>query len=450
MNKFLAIVRREYLKIVWSWTFLIATLLAPVILVCFAFVPMLIFSIRGDAVKLAIVDQSEQLATHVQTSLAFDKKSEKAEQAMKDSLTKLDATPDEKMKRTTDQLVSSFVVEEVKLDGKPIETLRNELNERIKKETLDAYLIIPPNFDQNQDFEFFARNTNDFVMTSSIKDALNEAVRNQRLVKANINPKQLDEINKTISMTTKKVSEKGEENDDSGGIFAVIFGLGLMIYITLAIYGQMVMSAVVEEKETKIAEVLFSSAKPFQLMLGKLVGVGLAGLTQLSIWLGSALALAVFVVLQANSLNFKLPVPNISPFLLVYFFIFFLLGFFIYATIFALIGSMVTTTQEGGQFSLLPILILMLSLYSLVPVIREPNSSFAFWASIFPFTSPIVMPARIISQTPPFWEIGLAITLSILAIMGLVWIAARVYRIGMLMTGKRATIPEVWRWIRQA
>ncbi len=450
MKKFLAIVKREYLKIVWAWTFLIATLLAPLIAVCFAFVPMLIFSISGNAVRLAIVDQSGQLATHVQASLAYGKKPSDDQKSIKDAVSQMQSPPDSKIKQSAQDLKTSFVIEEVKLNGKPIETVRAELNERIKNENLDAYLIIPQNFDGGQDFELLARNTNDFVMTSSIDNALNEAVRAQRLSKSNINPQQLDEINKSISLTTKKISEQGEQKDDSGTGFGIVFGLGLMIYITLAIYGQMVMSAVIEEKETKIAEVLFSSAKPFELMLGKLVGVGLAGLTQLSIWLGSAFGLGIFVALQANSLSFNFSVPQISPFVLVYFFVFFLLGFFIYATIFALIGSIVTTTQEGGQFALIPVLVLMMSLYSLVPVIRDPKSSFSFWASIFPFTSPVVMPARIISQTPQLWEIGLSIAFSVVAIMGLVWLASRVYRVGMLMTGKRATIPEVWRWIRQS
>ena len=134
--------------------------------------------------------------------------------------------------------------------------------------------------------------------------------------------------------------------------FVASFIIGLMIYITLAIYGQQIMAAVVEEKETRIAEILFSSAKPFELMMGKLVGVGLAGLTQLAIWIISALILVGFGLAQMSAAGMNISIPDITPLMVVYFFIFFLLGFFIYASIFALIGSMVTTVQEGGQFAI--------------------------------------------------------------------------------------------------
>jgi ABC-2 type transport system permease protein len=146
----------------------------------------------------------------------------------------------------------------------------------------------------------------------------------------------------------------------------------------------------------------------------------------------------------------NISLPDISPLTIVYFFIFFLLGFFIYATIYALIGSMVTSVQEGGQLAFPPILLLLMALYSAFPVIRSPNSDFSFWLSIAPFVSPIVMPVRMAIQTPPLWQVLLAILLNLATIIILVWTAARAYRVGMLMYGKKATIPELWRWIRQS
>jgi ABC-2 type transport system permease protein len=133
-----------------------------------------------------------------------------------------------------------------------------------------------------------------------------------------------------------------------------------------------------------------------------------------------------------------------------YFLIFFLLGFFIYASIFALIGAMVTSVQEGGQFAFPPVMILLIGFYFSFAVVRDPNSDLSFWVSIAPFFAPITMPVRIIAETPPVWQIVLAFVVNAVAIACLVWLTARVYRIGMLMYGKRATIPEVWKWIRQA
>ncbi len=259
----------------------------------------------------------------------------------------------------------------------------------------------------------------------------------------------LKDLSRNVDLSKTTISEKGDEKSTEG-IFAASFIVGLMIYITLLIYGQQIMAAVVEEKETRIAEILFSSAKPFELMMGKLVGVGFAGLTQLAIWIISALVLVGIGLANMSAAGMSISIPDINALTVVYFFVFFLLGFFIYATIYALIGSMVTNVQEGGQFAMLPIMFLVIAFYLSFVVIRDPNSSISFWASIAPFLAPITMPVRILAETPPFWQIALSILLNCLAIAGLVWLAARVYRVGMLMYGKRATIPEVWKWIWQA
>jgi ABC-2 type transport system permease protein len=287
------------------------------------------------------------------------------------------------------------------------------------------------------------------MANSTLEDALNNAVRSQRLADANISEEKLSELSEKINLDKKGLDEKGGEKDTDGA-FVASFIIALMIYITLAIYGQAIMGAVVEEKETRIAEILFSSARPFELMFGKLVGVGLAALTQLAIWITSLAVLAGFGLAQLSAAGMDISIPNITPLMVVYFFIFFLLGFFIYASIFALIGSMVTSVQEGGQFAFPPIMLLLIGFYFSFAVIRDPNSGISFWVSIAPFFAPITMPVRILAETPPFWQIALSILINGATIAGLVWLASRVYRVGMLMYGKRATIPEVWKWIRQS
>jgi ABC-2 type transport system permease protein len=142
--------------------------------------------------------------------------------------------------------------------------------------------------------------------------------------------------------------------------------------------------------------------------------------------------------------------PNITPLMIVYFFAFFIVGYFIYASIFALIGSIVTSVQEGGQFSFPAIMLMLIGFYFSFAVIRDPNSELSFWVSIAPLFAPMTMPVRILAEMPPLWQIALSVLLNCLAIAGLVWLASRVYRVGMLMYGKRATIPEIWKWIRQA
>jgi len=185
-------------------------------------------------------------------------------------------------------------------------------------------------------------------------------------------------------------------------------------------------------------------------MLGKLIGVGLAGLTQLAIWIVSAVVVVAFGMAGLSAAGVDFSMPAITPLMIVFFFVFFLLGFFLYASIFALIGSMVTTVQEGGQFAFPAIMILLVAFYFSFAVIRDPNSDLSFWVSIAPFLAPISMPVRILAEMPPFWQIALSALLNLVAITGVVWLAGRVYRTGMLMYGKRATIPEVIKWIRRA
>lgn len=318
MRKFLAVTRREYKKVVFSWTFLVGTLLAPLIASLFAVVPMLIFTIKGNAVRLAIVDRSGAVAARLEENLSADKVSEKTK-AMNESLKNADASQQEKMRRGAAQAGGDFIFEDFKPDGKSIEQSRRELNDRIAQNDLDAYLIIPENIDApGVNFEFYSRNSGDFLANSTLEDALNEAVRSERLAKSNISEKKLKELSQKIELNIKKISKTGEEKDDDGGAFGAAFIIGLLIYITLAIYGQMIMGAVVEEKETRIAEILFSSAKPFELMMGKLAGVGLAGLTQLAIWISSALLLLVFGISGIKSMGLPVSVPNVTPLAIVY------------------------------------------------------------------------------------------------------------------------------------
>ncbi len=448
MRKFLAVVKHEYKKVVLKWSFLIGTLLLPVLAACFAFVPLLIFSLKGEPTRIAIADPTGKIVPRLEKNLSADRMVEKAKKAAKDSI-KIDASQEEKMRSNAAQFMQAFKLVAYDTGGKSPDGLRSDLIAKILNGEIDAYLIVPENFDPAATFEFRSRKASDFISNDTFKDALNDAVRSQRLADANISEEKLSELSAPIKLDGKGLDEAGGEKN-SDGVLAASFVIGLMIYITLAIYGQAILGAVVEEKETRIAEILFSSARPFVLMLGKLVGVGLAGLTQLGIWVGSAAVLLGFLSLQADLQPILASVPAITPLMIVYFLIFFLLGFFIYASIFALIGSMVTTVQEGGQFAFPPIMIMLGAFYFCFAVIRDPNSSLSFWVTIAPFLAPITMPVRILAETPPFWQIALSIAVNGAAIAGLVWVASRVYRVGMLMYGKRATIPEVWKWIRQA
>jgi ABC-2 type transport system permease protein len=186
-------------------------------------------------------------------------------------------------------------------------------------------------------------------------------------------------------------------------------------------------------------------------MIGKLIGVSLVALTQMAIWGLVFITLSIWGINAMASRGVEgVSIPHLPAMFYVYFILFFMLGYFIYATLYVLIGSMVTTSQEGGQLAMPIVFLLLAGLYMAFSVIRNPNSSFAFWISMVPFFSPITMIVRIVGQTPPVWQIALSLFIGAVTVVLLLWVAARIYRIGMLMYGKRATIPEVLRWVRQA
>jgi ABC-2 type transport system permease protein len=276
-------------------------------------------------------------------------------------------------------------------------------------------------------------------------------VRRQRLIAGGVKDQDVDALSKPVDLKTYPVNEKGQEGaEDSGAGFAMVFIIVFLIYITVLLYGQVVLGAIVEEKETRIAEILFSSVRPFHLMVGKLIGVSLMALTQLAIWVAAFAGVGLFLLPSLADSGANINIPHLPPMFFVYFFAFFLLGYFIYATIYVLVGSMVTTTQEGGQMAM-PVVFLLMAGYILsFPILRAPNSSLAFWVSMVPFFSPITMMVRIVTQTPPFWQIAMSFLIGCATVVVLLWLASRIYRIGMLMYGKKATIPEVMRWVRQS
>jgi ABC-2 type transport system permease protein len=318
----------------------------------------------------------------------------------------------------------------------------------VLKEQLDGYLVIPENVTDGGKIQYFARNLGDVFTQGDIKNRLNDVVREQRMNDNGINSGLMDKINKPVEFAALPADEsKGTGGGE--GAFWFVFIIGFLIYLTLIMYGQTILAAVIEEKDTRISELLFSSVRSFSLLMGKLIGVSLVALTQYAIW---AVAFFGFVAVMSSGPagGMNLSLPHIPASLVIYFFLFFIMGYFIYATIYALVGSMVTTTQEGGQVAMPVLFLLIIGFYLSFNIIRSPSSPLAFWTSLIPFFSPITMLVRIVSQTPPFWQIALSLAIGFGTVVVLMWLAARIYRVGMLMYGKRATIPEVLRWVKQA
>ena len=443
MRKFFAVVKREYIQRVRTKFFVVATILGPLMMAAFTIVPALMFGIKaGGPTRIAIVDQTGKMYDRVARELTGDRSApNNAPTQNPNQPSQLTGTPKERLNQGGNSIQGNFAVEEVRLGGRSLDEVRRELDARVTKKDLDGYIILPPNLLKDEQPEFSARNTADVFTQSRIENSISRAVRSQRLVENGIDEKRVEKMSEPVSLKTTGAGGKESKGESS---FYLVFGLGLLIYMSVLLYGQFVLGAVIEEKETRIAEILFSSMRSFPLMMGKLIGVSFVALTQLGIWAMAFLGISVWA---AGS---SIAIPHISPVLFLYFVLYFLMGYFIYATVYAVVGSMVTTTQEGGQLALPVVLMLVAGFYLSFSIIRSPNSSLAFWASMFPFFAPITMLVRIVTETPPLWQILLSLAIEVATVVGLMWVASRIYRVGMLMTGKKASIPEVWRWVRQA
>src|SRR5262249_28898841 len=338
MKKFLAVVKREYLQRVRAKMFIVTTILLPGAMSFFAVVPILVVNIKTPAVRVAGVDQTGKVYDQLRQSLVSDEPEQQ---------TANDARPQGRRGLT------SFVLEEINAQNQSIDQLRDNLNQRLRARQIDGYIILPPDFLEHGQAEFFNNNPGDVFAQPTLQSALNRAVREQRLIEAKVDNKTREHLSQSVDLQSVKLGDTGGQDRNSNTTFALVFLLGFLMYLSILMYGQIVLGAVIEEKETRIAEILFSSVRPFTLMMGKLVGVSLVALTQLMIW---GLAFSAFAAYGVNLLasrgvtSFSLPPIPFSYF--IYFALFFLLGYFIYATIYALVGSMVTTAQEGGQLAM--------------------------------------------------------------------------------------------------
>lgn len=454
MNKLLAIIKREYLTKVRTKFFVIMTILGPVMLAVFTVLPAFLFNVKTGDTRIAIVDQTDGAKLYEPIRGALLSQDRDGDDNKQPNVAEsVGENPQQRMEKAGKSYNGSFRVEQAKLDGRALDDVRHELNARIGRDELEGYLVIPPDILSNSESKtaYYGRNVGDVITRGQIERRLNSVVRRQRLIAEGVKDQDVDALSKSVDVAAYPVNEKGQEGaKDSGAGFAMVFIIAFLIYITVLLYGQVVLGAIIEEKETRIAEILFSSVRPFTIMFGKLIGVSLMALTQLAIWGVAFGAVALYVVPMMSAQGLDINLPHLPPFFFVYFFLFFVLGYFLYASIYVLVGSMVTTSQEGGQMAMPVVFLLMAGLYLAFPVIRAPNSSFAFWVSMVPFFAPITMMVRIVSQTPPFWQIALSFVIGCATVVLLLWLASRIYRVGMLMYGKKASIPEVARWVRQS
>jgi len=273
--------------------------------------------------------------------------------------------------------------------------------------------------------------------------AISQGMRRQTLKNKGLTDADIEGALKPVDLAAQ--SPEGKDKPDPQKLFFTVLALTMVLYMTILLYGVNVMRAILEEKTSRVMEVMLSTATSQELMTGKILGVSAVGLTQVGIWAVVAGGLPLVAAGSAGLLQGVL-----TPGLLVYFAVFFLLGFALYSTLCAAIGAMVNSEQEAQQLQIVVMMPLILSVIIMVNIIQYPASPLAFWASLFPFTSPLIMLTRLALQPPPTWQIVLSIALLLVAVYGCAWLCARIYRVGILMYGKKPTLPEIVKWIKYA
>ncbi len=284
MKKLLAVVKREYVQRVRTKFFVIATILGPMLMAAFTVVPALMFGMKsGGPTRVVIIDQTGKVYARVAKELQTGR-----ERPSKRETRRPPAQPavgsgasQEQIKQAGRMTEASFIVEEARLGDRSLEDVKKDLESRIQRHDIDGYVILPPDLLKDGRPEFRARNAADVFTRENVESAIGKAVRSQRLVDAGIREEAVEQASEPVDL--KSVGETGQESRGEAGFFLAL-GMGIWIYMSVLLYGQVVLGAVIEEKETRIAEILFSSMRSFPLMMGKLIGVSLVALTQMGIW----------------------------------------------------------------------------------------------------------------------------------------------------------------------
>jgi ABC-2 type transport system permease protein len=287
-------------------------------------------------------------------------------------------------------------------------------------------------------FEWVPKTKSDVVTRSRIADAVRGALTRENLARSGMGATQVDELLKPVELESP-AADKGKS---SGAALASAYGLFFLMYFVILFYGMNVARSVIEEKTSRVFEVLLATAKPAEMMAGKVIGVGSVGLTQVGIWIVVALSAAKMQLIGSGIQ--LLP----SPTQLVFFIIFFALGYLLYSSVAAALGAMTNSEQELQQMNIFLMLPLIACSVVIFRVVTDPEGTISRVLSFFPFCSPLIMYTRIVVHQPPAYQIAISILILVLTILAILWIASRIYRVGILMYGKKPNLPEILRWLK--
>jgi ABC-2 type transport system permease protein len=425
MKKLFVVIEREYMERVRTRWFLVATVFGPVFLGVLMFLPGWVAnrtSASTDFARIRILDATGSdlgrlVAAELNGGLGGDT-----------TLTRVITTPPDGMARA--ESLATVAVRQREIKG---------------------YLVLDSATMRGRGAHYSGLNASAIADMRRIENAVSRELIGLELDRAGMAPADADRVKRMRStLRAERLSLSGRSGSGRVNlIFASV--VGILLYTTIMMYGQNVLRGVIEEKQTRVAEVVLSSVRPTTLLAGKVLGVGAVGLTQMAIWMIASLLMIRYRAPLMRLLGMEvlpLPLPNVTAGQLAILLVFFLLGYTLYSALFAAVGAMVSSEQEAQQAQMPVVLMLVASIVFLQPVLLEPEGKLAFMLGLVPVTSPIMMPLRMSTVDVPPYEIGLSIVTLIAACYLSVYFAAIVYRTGLLMHGKRASLREVLRWIR--
>jgi len=418
------LVKREYLERVRSRSFIIFTLLMPAIMAAIVLIPAKLEQMNtGGERKIVIVANDAKLASAVGHELGNAK------------------TQPSELEGATKPTVYTIQVDTDTSDAE-----RARLSQQVNDGKITGFVWLTDDALENHSVFYNTKEAADFIQARELRNAISTGIARYHLSQSGMSGADIDSLLTPMKLQTVRI-EKGRQGASGTTVFLTAFAMVMLLYTVVLIYGLAVMRSVIEEKSTRILEVLLSTVTAKELLAGKIIGVGAVGLTQILVWVTFALVFSVPGLVAAKSFLGEVHIPLAA---IVAFAIFFLLGYLLYSAMYAAIGSMVNTDQEAQQMQWPALIPLVLGVVLMNPVIQHPNSAMAFWLSMVPFFAPILMMLRIVIEQPPLWQIGLCIAIILATIYGLLVLASRIYRVGILMYGKRPTLPEVRRWLRYA
>ena len=423
MRKVWAVIRREFVEKVRTKWFVISTILGPLFMISVTVLPSLLISRSGRVNHVALVDDGAgALAERLRTQL---------------------------------EASGRYVVNIVPAAAGRAAALEDSLTNAVRAETLDGVMSVSSATVESGKVEYRARNVSISDM-GVLEGLLRQVIVTERLARAGVNAAVVQEAQRGINLQTERITKHGATGESAMVTFFLGYAVGIVLYMIILLYGINVMRSVLEEKQTRIIEVLVSSLRPFQLMLGKVIGVGGVGLFQFGIWGATGYLVVHFrtQILGAFHVSAEqiaaVTMPAISGTLLAVIAVYFVLGYLLYSSLFAVVGATVTADSEAQQAQQPVMMLLVFSLIVSFAALNDPAGQMALVTSMVPFSSPIIMPVRVATSDVPASQLALSLAISAATSVLVVWLAARVYRIGILMYGKRANLKELWRWAQQS